>query len=226
MKTLSPSLKAITCALSCACSGAAAQADTIFDVKLGRKVLGTLSYGVRGDVQNMNTTLSNTPLGVFNGAMDASSQAASGRQKFTSTSGAEGKARTVIVAHDAGRALETVVQPAQELTPLSDPSRVPAGIVDPVQAIGQMIHAQDCPKSITIYDGRRAVAIALTEAVIEEGSQICSMSYDVVAGPPHLSPLNVGRAKMKLVYDVSDTRVLRLIDVRHGVFRVKLDRRD
>ena len=204
-----------------------AEAQSVFDVSLGGKKLGTLSYGGSKSNETMNTTLSNTPLGVFNGTMNASSKAAGGTRTFKANTGAERKKRTVIVSHQAGRALETMVDPAAQITPLSDPARVPAGIVDPVQAIGKLVNAKDCPAKITIYDGRRAVALTPTKASIEEGMQTCQMSYRVVAGPPHLSPLNVSKAKMKLVYSTGDApRQLVRLEVSHGIFKVKLQRQN
>lgn len=216
---------ALVVGLACCATSAAAQA--VFDVKLGPKTLGTLSYAASDGNARMITALNNTPLGVFNGTMDATSKPGNGRQTFKATTGAENKDRMVIVAHKDGRALETTVTPAIQITPLSDPSKVPAGIVDPVQAFGKMLAAADCPDGITIYDGRRAMAVTLVDAAVKDGLQTCRMSYRVVAGPPHLTPLNVAKAKMKLVYTANDTpRRLARIELSHGVFRVKLLRRD
>jgi len=220
-------LKTFALAVSLACCATSAAAQTVFDVKLGAKTLGTLSYATSGSSARMITTLNNTPLGVFNGTMDAVSKPDSGRRTFKAKTGAENKDRTVTVSHKAGRALETVVEPAVQMTPLSDPSKVPAGIVDPVQAFGQILAAPDCPARITLYDGRRAMTVSLVAAAVEDGLQTCKMSYRVIAGPPHLTPLNVAKAKMNLIYTANDKpRQLTRIELSHSVFRLKLLRRD
>jgi len=210
----------------CMASVSTAQAQTVFDVKLAGAKLGTLTYAATGTTERMNTTLSNTPMGVFNGTMEAVSKLGGGVQRFTAKTGAERKSRTVVVTHKAGRVVETSVEPAIQITPLSNPARVPAGTIDPVQAIGKMVNAPDCPAKMTIYDGRRAVTLTPKEAAIKDGVQICKMSYRVVAGPPHLSPINVSKARMTLRYSASGApRKLMQIDVSHGIFKVRLSRR-
>lgn len=203
-----------------------AETDAIFDIKLGQKTLGAMAYASDPNSEILNTVLSQTPMGAFDGTFIAESKIDGDRRNFEAISDSSRKARIVLMSHTAGRAVETTVDPVSEMTPLSDPARVPEGIIDPVQAIGKLIAAPDCPDTIAIYDGRRAIALHPVEATVEGGTQICNMSYRVIAGPGHLSPLKISNAKMKLTYVFTETtRELARIEITSGIFKVALDRR-
>lgn len=191
-----------------------------FDVKLGGKTLGTLSYSAKGGDTTLSSTLDSTPMGVFNGTFTGSSSA---KGQFIGDSKSSRKQRVVTVDIEQGRATSVEVTPADEMTDLSDKSRVPEDVIDPVRTIGAFIAATGCPPSMRMYDGRRVVTLT-PQAGKEDGtSLICPMSYKVVAGPGHLSPLGISNAKMELLYDTSSAaQTLQEIKVSSGVFRLKL----
>ncbi|MGB3247308.1 MAG: hypothetical protein WBB25_22465 [Sulfitobacter sp.] len=206
------------------CIGQMAVADT-FSVGLGKTKLGQLSYSNASGGASLRSTLDNTPLGVFNGTFSATSRNSDGVRTFDGLSKSSRKNRRVQVSVKEGRVVETLVEPVSEMTPLSDPTRVPEGTVDPVQGIGKLIHARTCPKGFTIYDGRRAIALIPTEKTTEGDTEICSIAYKVIAGPGHLSPLKISNAKMKLTYVTKgSTRTLARIDIASGIFKLALDR--
>jgi hypothetical protein len=195
-----------------------------FDVKLGGKTLGTLEYSEKGRDATLQSTLDSTPMGVFNGTFTGSSSA---KGQFIGDSKSSRKQRIVTVDITQGRATGVEIIPANEMTDLSDASRVPAGVSDPVQIIGAFIGATGCPPSTRMYDGRRVVTLT-PQAGKEDGASLtCPVSYKVVAGPGHLSPLGISNAKMELLYDMSgEAQTLKEIKVSSGVFRLKLLRRD
>ena len=208
-------------------AGAVTQAET-FSVRLGKSTLGELSYSSSGGRNaTLRSTLNNTPLGVFNGTFIGTSIKANGRRTFDGLSKSSRKSRRVQVSITSGRALETLVEPISEMTPLSDPTRVPPGVIDPVQVIGKLINAPGCPRKMTIYDGRRAIALSPTGMAIDGDTQICTIAYKVIAGPGHLSPLRISNAKMKLTYvTAGGTRTLTRIDLASGLFKLALLRSD
>lgn len=206
-----------------------ASAET-FSVRLGNKSLGTLSYSVNGNDQLLQSVLSNTPLGVFNGTFKGTSKQVANpnggkAQAFTGASKSSRKERTVTTMIANGRAIQTKVTPEKERTALSDIAKVPAGVVDPVTAIGELLRAKGCPATIKIYDGRRAIALS-PQSSEQAGDQLtCSISYKVFAGPGHLSPLKITSARMKAIYTVTNGQQhLRQIQLGSGIFNLFLDR--
>jgi hypothetical protein len=201
-----------------------------FEVNLGAKKLGTLTYAGTAKGKELRATLDNTPLGVFNGTFKASSrptQTSSGTlvQKFESVSKSSRKTRNIAISIDDGRVVGTAVDPASERTKLSDIDAVPRGVVDPVTAIGKLVSAQGCPKEFTIYDGRRAIRLRPTGAKQDGDLLTCAIQYEVVAGPGHLSPLYISSVKMRVQYDLSDNQQ-HLIRIRmgSGLFNLVLNR--
>ncbi len=68
-------------------------------------------------------------------------------------------------------------------------------------------------------------AIALGEDRAEE-TLTCNMDYRVIAGPGHLSPLKVRKARMSLTYDLGDgEQRLTMISIKSGAFGITLNRR-
>ncbi|KEJ88887.1 hypothetical protein [Sulfitobacter donghicola] len=206
-------------ALMCAAMFATPLAAQSFDVSLGGKTLGTLSYSQNGGAKTLKSTLNNTPLGVFNGTFHGSSK----KGVFTGDSKSSRKQRRVEVSIAKNRAVSTKVTPQAELTELSDPALVVGQVTDPVQAIGSLINAGGCPDKLNLYDGRRVVHLEPTGDTVTGSARTCSMSYKVVQGPGHLSPLKISSAKMKLTYDGSS---LQKIEISSGLFKLRLDRQD
>ena len=208
-----------------------AQAQT-FDVNLGNKKLGSLTYGRAAKGETLRSNLNNTPLGVFNGTFKASSrpiQSSSGTkaQKYQSLSKSSRKTRKITLLIAAGRAVETGIDPATERTDLSDINRVPRDVIDPVGAIGRLILAQGCPKEFTIYDGRRAIRLKPNGSKKEADLLTCAIQYKVVAGPGHLSPLYISSVKMQVQYDFSsDRQELTQMKLGAGLFSLVLSRKD
>lgn len=204
--------------------GFAAHAQS-FDVKLGDSKLGALVLANTGRGTTLETVLTATPLNVFNGTFTALSTPASGGHRFESLSQSSRKTRTIKLRFAKDRAVETLVEPAAEITPLSDPGRVPVGVIDPVRAIAALLKAPACPGKLTFYDGRRAITLTPTQAETTGETETCAMAYRVVAGPGHLSPLKISKAKMTLTYVTTDgTRMLTRIGIGSGPFNLTLDR--
>lgn len=203
-----------------------------FQINLGGKTLGTLSYSQSGKITRLISSMNNTPLGVFNGTFKASSRdgvSSSGKraQDFLSVSESSRKSRQIGIVIEEGRVISTTITPETEKTQLSDPERVPIGVVDPVTAIGRLINAQGCPKPLTIYDGRRAIALTSNGSKTQDDHLICNIKYTVIAGPGHLSPLYISSVKMQLRYDMKDgAQTLTQMKLGSGLFNLILSRKD
>lgn len=201
-----------------------AQAET-FRVSLGGKALGQISFDASGQTARLRSTLDNTPLGVFNGTFTGTSQGSAASSTFTGESRSSRKSRTVIVDINKGRAQRTEVTPQAEITVLSDISLVPAGVRDPVRAIGALFRATGCPEAMRMYDGRRVVALSPDGQSRKDNTLKCNLRYTVTDGPGHLSPLGISSAKMLLNYDTSGGKQrLQELAVSSGVFRLRLIR--
>lgn len=215
----------------CTFAATFAVAET-FEVSLGGKKLGSLTYSRDENGEKLLSTLNNTPLGVFNGSFAALSvavQTTSGAQaqKYQSISKSSRKTREITLLIEAGRAVETVVLPESERTHLSDVKSVPRGVIDPVGGIGRLVAARSCPKKFTIYDGRRAIRLIPTGAKKSDNVLTCIIQYKVVAGPGHLSPLYISTVKMQVRYDLSGKQQrLSQIELGSGLFNLTLNRKD
>ncbi|WP_226779569.1 DUF3108 domain-containing protein [Oceaniglobus trochenteri] len=197
-------------------------AGETFRAMLGGRTLGTLDYAPG----LLRTTLDNTPLGVGDGVFEGRSRAArteAGQRvlHYTGESRAPGESRRISVVLDKGRVIDTVISPASERTALSDPGKVPQGVLDPVEAFGRMIGAGGCPAAFRIYDGRRVIQVTPKSAGTEGGRTTCAMAYDVIAGPGHLSPFRFKSLNLGLVYDGA---TLVEIAVSTGPFALRLVR--
>ncbi|MCX7566903.1 hypothetical protein OS189_11185 [Sulfitobacter sp. F26169L] len=212
--------------LLCALFLAAPVGAQTFDVSLGGKTLGQLDFSGNGRTSTLRSTLDNTPLGVFNGTFSGTSTGSDQNSTFTGDSRSSRKQRIVQVEIAKGRAVSTDITPPEEQTDLSNVARVPAGVLDPVRAIGRLISAKGCPKSMRLYDGRRVVTLGVGAGNQTENLLVCPVSYRVTAGPGHLSPLRISSAKMQLTYVVSgSTQNLHQIRISSGPFSLSLDRR-
>jgi len=210
----------------CAVLLAAPAAAQTFDVVLGGKTLGQLTYAASGDRSTVTSTLNNTPMNVFNGGFSGTSTGSAATSSFVGDSRSSRKQRLVRVEISQGRATGTTITPQDEVTELSDVARVPAGVRDPVRGIGALIGAQGCPAAMRLYDGRRVIALRPTGRTTQGGTLTCTMGYKVIAGPGHLSPLRISSAKMTLSYDTASGQSLQQIRISSGVFSLTLARRD
>ena len=177
----------------------AAAWDQTFGVFLDDRRIGTISHEGSGDAQRMETNLDNTPLGLAEGVFEGTSRPA------RTEAGAIvrqylgiGKGRTISVLFDGDRAIDTVVDPVSEATDLSDPTVVKPGVIDPVQTIGRILGATDCPEPFSYYDGRRTIDVATISREEADGTISCRLSYQVVQGPGHLSPFRFRSLDVRL----------------------------
>lgn len=203
---------------------APANADT-FSVVLGGKSLGQMNISQKGRTVTLRSTLNNTPLGVFNGTFVGTSTGNAGDTIFVGHSQSSRKGRVVSVEFAKRRAVRTEIRPESEMTNLSDISRVPPSVIDPVRAIGALITAEKCPDAMRMYDGRRVVIFSPDGNRTEGPTRVCDLTYRVIAGPGHLSPLGIKSAKLQLTYTInSDGQSLEQIKVSSGIFRLSFDR--
>ena len=213
--------RALICAILLFTAPASAQT---YDVVLGGKALGQLSYVQKGRTSTLRSTLDNTPLGVFNGSFSGTSTGTQSNSIFTGESRSSRKQRDVVVEISDGRAIRTDITPANEYTDVSDVARVPAGVMDPVRAIGHLIDAQGCPAPVRLYDGRRVVTLGTTAQELAGTALFCTLHYKVIAGPGHLSPLRISSARMMLSYDVAGgAQALKQMKISSGIFSLRLD---
>jgi len=192
-----------------------------FDVVLGGKKLGSLKLVTGGGTQTLTSNLASTPMGVFNGTFKGTS--ANG--VFTGDSRSSRKTRLVKVAIVNGRPASVDITPEAERTPLSEPAKVDKKVTDPVRAIAGLVEAQGCPEATTFYDGRRVVRLTPMGRNESGTTLICDMSYTVIQGPGHLSPLKIANAKMQLSYDTAGGQSLQQMRISSGIFRLNLNRR-
>jgi len=181
----------------CLCASPAA-ADR-FDMYLGGSKLGQMVLS--GDSLTIDVT--GSPLGVADGSFSASSkrvQMADGRVVRQFLSDTPRKGRKISVLLDAGQVIETTVIPAEDITDLSDPAAVPAGVVDTITALNRIAAARSCLSAMSIYEGRRVITLAPTGSRSEGSTEVCDFSYRVVAGPGHLSPLYIQNANVQVTY--------------------------
>lgn len=177
---------------------AAATAET-FTLSLGDRAVGQMTLGNDRLILNVD----DSPMGVANGTFTATSkrvQMSDGRQVWQYLSDTPRKGRKISVLHDAGQVIDTTVSPSGDITDMSAPTAVPGGISDFVQAMNVMTKASSCPGAMTLYEGRRVVALRPTGSTVTGDAQSCDYSYQVTGGPGHLSPLSVRNATVEVIY--------------------------
>ena len=198
----------------------------VWNVSLGGLALGQVEYRDEAP-QRLATQVDRTPLGVFNGSFEARSQTSGADlTRYVSQSRTSRKDRDISFLIRGGVVGDVAVTPASELTPLSRPDRVPAGVLDPVAAFGRLARATDCPTPFRLYDGRRVVAISTDKARREDGLLSCQVTYQIVKGPGHLSPFRFKRFQMELAYGTGAPGLLTLdrLVLKVGVFTLRLQR--
>jgi hypothetical protein len=219
----------------CGALGTMAQAETTtFQVILAGSTLGTLTYETDAGAGNrpaaLRTNLDNTPLSVFDGTWDGTSQPVQTEGgdvvlQFLATTASSRKNRVISVLHKDGQALATEVNPPNDATDLSKAAQVPAGVLDPVEGFGRIVEGAGCPEPFRIYDGRRVVELTTTGSEEANGLLTCEVAYEVIAGPGHLSPFRFNSFDLDLTYDLSSGRaVLAEAGVSAGIFTVRLVR--
>jgi hypothetical protein len=203
-----------------------------YDLRLGDSFLGTLVYEEDVGVTRIKATLSNTPLGLFNGTFEAVSRSVpttSGKslREYQSLGVSSRKTREIAVLLDREGVVETRVRPQSERTNLSNPDNVVDIVIDPVSALGVMLSAAECPSDLRFYDGRRVILLSMLSSQMVDGELSCELSYSVIAGPGHLSPLYIHNMSLTLSYNSrADTQVLSLMQLSAGLWSLNIVRRD
>lgn len=199
-------------------------------VFLGEHRIGTVALTTDPkDRLSFTSVLDATPLGLADGTFTASSFPAmtpEGRRvtQYLSEAKSSRKARNISVLTDAGRAVETRVEPPSEATPLSDAAQVSSPVLNPVEAFARIATSTDCPEALRYYDGRRVIEIGLNSKVMDGATTICALDYRVVAGPGHLSPFRFRSVALGLDYEGNGPDALRRITLSAGGFTATLRR--
>ena len=203
-----------------------------YDLRLGDSFLGTLVYEEVSGATRIEATLSNTPFGLFNGTFEAVSrsvQTTSGKilRKYQSLGVSSRKTREIAVLLDQEGVVETTVRPQSERTNLSNPGNVADNVIDPVSALGVMLSAAECPSDLRFYDGRRVILLSSLRSQMIDGELSCELTYNVIAGPGHLSPLYIRNMSLSLSYSRrADTQVLSRMQLSAGLWSLNIVRRD
>ena len=183
--------------------------------------MGTLRYSAT----RLTSSFENTPLGVADGTFQATLRDTAEGRLYTSIGQSARDTRKIQVLFSNGQARQTQVTPETERTNMSDPKAVPANVTDPVQALGRFITTQDCPKPFRFYDGRRVLAVAPKAQSRDAQSLICSFSYNVIAGPGHLSPFRFTSLQGTAIYDLAKSpAALSKLMIKTGPFALRLTR--
>ena len=207
-------------ALTILLAGPAVAQSQSYALMLGNRQLGTLAIDGSGSDVRLLSRLDNTPLGVADGTFEATARSAGGTVSYTSQNRGS-KTRDIAITRQDGTVGAVTVQPADDMTDVSDPARVPAGTLTPAEVFGVLANGTTCPNPLAMYDGRRVVQLATTAMNAEGDTVTCTLSYRVVAGKGHLSPFNFKSLSMSAIYRA---RTLAQITVSAGGFDVNLVR--
>lgn len=196
-----------------------AQAQS-YAMMLGNRQLGTLVFDDSGSRVHLLSRLDNTPLGVADGTFEATTQITGDAVEYVGQNRGS-KTRDIAITRQ-GPAVGTVtITPSGDATDMSDPAKVPAGTLTTAEVFGVLAHGKTCPNPMTMYDGRRVVAMATTAMDTTGDTVTCTMSYRVVAGKGHLSPFNFKSLAMQAIYQAG---ALSRVTVSAGGFDVNLVR--
>ena len=207
-------------ALTVLLAGPAVAESQTYAMMLGNRQLGTLGFDGSGSNVHLISRLDNTPLGVADGTFEATARGTGGAISYTGTNRGS-KTRDIAITRQGGTVGAVTVQPADDMTDLSDPAQVPAGTLTPAEVFGVLANGTTCPNPLAMYDGRRVVQLATTAMDTTGDTVTCTMSYRVVAGKGHLSPFNFKSLSMSATYRA---RALAQITVSAGGFDVNLVR--
>lgn len=203
-----------------------------FSVNLGGRTIGTLTYTRESNVETMQTTMNNTPMGVFNGSYKGTSSPVRTNENKTvhqyfGDKNSSRKNRQTSILKDKNKVIKTTISPLSDRTELSEAKRVPTPVVDPVAAFGRFFATSGCPRRFQIYDGRRVISLTPTSEEQKDSILVCEMDYLVTDGPGHLSPLYIKSASTRLAYDLSNGRQkLTSLRFSSGLFKVILTRQN
>ncbi len=208
-------------ALATLLAGPALAAQQNFAMMLGNRQLGTLAFDGSGKDVHLLSRLDNTPLGVADGTFEAVTRAKGDTIEYLGVNRGS-KTRDIAVTRQGTQVTAVTVTPADEMTVLSDISKVPAGTLTTAEAFGVLANGKTCPNPLTMYDGRRVVQMATTAMDTTGETVTCDMSYRVIAGKGHLSPFNFKSLSMTAIYQAG---ALAQITVSAGGFDLNLVRR-
>jgi len=197
-------------------------------VSLAGLTLGNFTYASEPNGSVLRTRVANTPMGVFNGVFTASSlRDANGVLRYASLSDTTRKRRKISFRIDTdGQVREVQVSPQDQQTDLSVAARVPVGVIDPVAAFARFTTLQICPGGFLVYDGRRVVQVSLVDTRRKGRHLQCELTYEIIAGPGHLSPLYLNHFRLWLDYQRQQDGSFLLVSMklRGGVFTLRLQR--
>ncbi|WP_394151592.1 hypothetical protein [Loktanella salsilacus] len=191
-----------------------------FDLMLGNRQLGTLSFDGTGSNVRLLSRLDNTPLGVADGTFEATSRASGGTVTYLGQNRGS-KTRDISITRESGTVTAVSVTPADDMTDLSDIEKVPAGTLNTAEVFGVLANGTTCPNPVVMYDGRRVVQLATTAMDTTGDTVTCQLSYRVTAGKGHLSPFNFKSLAMTATYTAS---ALSQVTVSAGGFNVQMVR--
>ena len=207
-------------ALTVLIAGPAVAQSQSYAMMLGNRQLGTLSFDGSGSNVDLLSRLDNTPLGVADGTFEATARDTGGAVSYTSRNRGS-KTRDIAITRQGGRVAAVTIEPADDMTDVSQPAQVPAGTMTPAEVFGTLANGTTCPNPLAMYDGRRVVQLATTAMDADGDTVTCALSYRVVAGKGHLSPFNFKSLSMSVIYRAKS---LAQITVSAGGFDVNLVR--
>jgi hypothetical protein len=210
----------LVAALSGLMAGPAMAEKQIYTVSLGQRPLGTLQFEGQGRNETLLMSLDNTPFGLENGTFEAMTQAKGDEVDYFGTSrGSE--TRDIAIVRKANVVTGVTVTPRSEMTEMTDPGKVPIGVISPTEFFAALANGETCPSPMALYDGRRVVQMATTAMKQDGDSVICDMSYRVAMGPGYVSPFHFKSFGVELAYTA---RKLARFSMSGGGFKVNLIR--
>lgn len=217
---MTPSLIFVTAVFGLLAGPANAERQT-YAMMLDNRQIGTLVFEGQGSTAKLQSTINNTPLGVANGLLEATSRAKGNQVDYVSKNQGS-KAREIKISREANIVTTVIVNPDKDMTELSDGGKVPAGVIFPTELFSALANGGTCLSPMAMYDGRRVVQISTTAMKAEGENVTCDMSYRVVMGPGHLSPLRFKLFGMQTTYAAG---MLTRITMSAGGFKVNLIRK-
>lgn len=201
-------------------AGAAVQAaEATFDITLAGATLGRISVAGTDRTARLATVMDNTPMGVGDGRFDATYRAG----EYRSLGQSPGDRRRIEIDFDEAQVASVRIDPVSEATDASQPSVIPAGVLDPARGFARIALAPDCVGGFRLYDGRRVVRVTPAGRAADGGTVTCRYDYRVTGGPGHLSPFRFRSVTVVATYGA--TRGVQDIALAAGPFTVRLVKR-